>query len=451
MADLTPTAVSNSSNFVTGTGDKTNEVLTDLLANRTETYALLTSIRKQQYSASAPASPNIGDLWRCSTTAGLYVANTTYRWSGTAWVAESIDSISVTARNVVIQGEVTTAGATALFTGSTAALTVQLNASTLPAVFTWMDGNDGDVGQKNYIGAVTANSTTFWSSLPQSSTVYLYVDFDGTSTISGGFSTIAPVYQNYAPSHSSGKHWIDDNAGKCYSSDGASWTQRYRVFVGTVTTDTTKCTAQTIYDYNVLRANVTGLASLNIPLSYLDTDGTLSADSDSKVPTQKAVKTYVDGKTGTSAGQIIQVASTTKTDTFTTNSTSWVDITGMSVNITPSSSSNKVFVQFDLIGINNNTYAAIQLLRNTTPICVGASVGSRTPVSGTLYNGTDNSMILNVSNSVFDSPATTAATTYKLQGIVQGGTLCINRSNGDSDGTGTYRCASTITAMEVKG
>jgi hypothetical protein len=39
--------------------------------------------------------------------------------------------------------------------------------------------------------------------------------------------------------------------------------------------------------------NVTDVAQL--PASYLDTDGSLAANSDSKVPSQKAVKTYADG------------------------------------------------------------------------------------------------------------------------------------------------------------
>lgn len=38
--------------------------------------------------------------------------------------------------------------------------------------------------------------------------------------------------------------------------------------------------------------------SSGIPLSYLDTDGTLAADSDTKVASQKAVKTYVDANAG---------------------------------------------------------------------------------------------------------------------------------------------------------
>jgi hypothetical protein len=43
-------------------------------------------------------------------------------------------------------------------------------------------------------------------------------------------------------------------------------------------------------------------------------------------------------------GKVLQVVSTTKTDTFTTTSTSFTDITGMSVSITPSSASNKILV-----------------------------------------------------------------------------------------------------------
>ena len=51
-----------------------------------------------------------------------------------------------------------------------------------------------------------------------------------------------------------------------------------------------------------------------------------------------------DGLPSGSAGGIIQVKSTTKTDTFTTNSTSFTDITGLSVTITPTRSDNKILV-----------------------------------------------------------------------------------------------------------
>jgi hypothetical protein len=49
-----------------------------------------------------------------------------------------------------------------------------------------------------------------------------------------------------------------------------------------------------------------------------------------------------------------------------------------------------------------------------------------------------------------DSPATTSATTYKLQVLVNAsGTGYLNRTQGDSNAVSTLRTASTITVMEV--
>ena len=48
---------------------------------------------------------------------------------------------------------------------------------------------------------------------------------------------------------------------------------------------------------------------------------------------------------GTYAGKILQVKSTIKTDTFTTTSGSVTDITGLSVAITPASTSIDWFVE----------------------------------------------------------------------------------------------------------
>jgi hypothetical protein len=48
-----------------------------------------------------------------------------------------------------------------------------------------------------------------------------------------------------------------------------------------------------------------------VPLSYLDTDGTLAANSDTKLASQKATKTYVDGKVaGLSWKQAVRAATT---------------------------------------------------------------------------------------------------------------------------------------------
>ena len=245
MADFTPTAVSKSSNFVTGSGgNKTSEIFSDLLANRTELYGLVTDVSEQFFGSTAPSNPNQGLIWRDSAN------GVTKRWNGIAWETDLALALSTSVRNAILQGKVDSNGNPGLFTGSTAALTAQLNATTTPMIVTFMDGNDGISGEKNKIGIVSTDAGTFWSSLPQSSTVFLYIDLSG-STISGGYATTAPKIQTQAPDHAAGLDWIDYNSGKVYNSNGAAWTQKYRVYVGTVTTDTTKVTASNIWSYPI--------------------------------------------------------------------------------------------------------------------------------------------------------------------------------------------------------
>ena len=47
---------------------------------------------------------------------------------------------------------------------------------------------------------------------------------------------------------------------------------------------------------------------------------------------------------GFGGGKILQVLQTVKTDTFTTTSTSFVDVTGLSVSITPATTSSKILI-----------------------------------------------------------------------------------------------------------
>ena len=72
--------------------------------------------------------------------------------------------------------------------------------------------------------------------------------------------------------------------------------------------------------------------------------------------------------TGLSAGKILQVVQTNKQDMTSSSSTSYADISGMSVSITPSSSSNKVLVFFSASISTNNLDAQLKLLRDSTDI-----------------------------------------------------------------------------------
>jgi len=161
--------------------------------------------------------------------------------------------------------------------------------------------------------------------------------------------------------------------------------------------------------------------------------------------------------TTTTAGKILQVVSTTKTDSFTTTSTSYTDITGLSVSITPSSSSSKVYVVVHVNSAATTRYASFRLLRGSTNIAVGTDItGSQEAATFTAGSNTSNSydnlVLRNQSMAVLDTPSTTSATTYKLQGRINYGTgdLYVNRQP-YTDTTSTYvvRTASTIALYEV--
>jgi hypothetical protein len=150
-------------------------------------------------------------------------------------------------------------------------------------------------------------------------------------------------------------------------------------------------------------------------------------------------------------GKVLQVVSTNKTDTFSTASTSFVDVTGLSVSITPSSASNKIMVFVNLyIGgpDSGSSQSMTRLMRTSTAICVGDSAGSRTQASSesglnSVYH------VEPVAINFLDSPSTTSATTYKVQMRVTGNTHYVNRTSDDSDFTYNSRVASTITVMEI--
>jgi hypothetical protein len=149
------------------------------------------------------------------------------------------------------------------------------------------------------------------------------------------------------------------------------------------------------------------------------------------------------------SGQLaVQIVSATKTDTFASSAASWTDITGMTVTITPTNSSNKVFVEVAMAGCSTQYAAHIRLVRNGTAICIGDANGSRERSSCAGPFG-DGNTLRQASISFLDSPATTSAVVYKLQYYAGGSTAYINRSITWSDNNDYTTTASTITATEM--
>ena len=149
-------------------------------------------------------------------------------------------------------------------------------------------------------------------------------------------------------------------------------------------------------------------------------------------------------------GKILQVVSTTKNDTFTTNSENdYVDITGLSVAITPVATSSKILVLWHIAGSsgNNNTgMTRYRAFRGSTAISVGSGQGSRTVITGTFRDTYNNQGIGTEDGHIVDSPNTTSAVTYK---IGTQGPAYINRSLYNENNDNGKTSASTITVMEI--
>lgn len=158
---------------------------------------------------------------------------------------------------------------------------------------------------------------------------------------------------------------------------------------------------------------------------------------------------YYDGAAWLAlGGKVGQVVSTTKSDTFSTTSTSFADITGMSVTITPTSATSTVLVLVSSnIGISGNIVATQRLVRGSTTIFAGTAAGTR-PLGFAMAAIVEATQIFGASAVFLDSPATTSATTYKTQMMVNSGTAYINRNGRDTDGLDP-RLASSITAIEI--
>lgn len=150
---------------------------------------------------------------------------------------------------------------------------------------------------------------------------------------------------------------------------------------------------------------------------------------------------------------VVQIKSTTKSDTFSMSSSTFADVTGLSVSITPTSASNNVLI-FGALSAGNNTNNSVsvypRLMRDSTAIGLGDAAGSRRRITSNASFLDNNSNMTTIPFMYLDSPATTSATTYKIQVSAQTtNTIYVNRTNDDSDSDVYPRAISTITVMEV--
>ena len=158
------------------------------------------------------------------------------------------------------------------------------------------------------------------------------------------------------------------------------------------------------------------------------------------------------------AGSILQVVSTTKTDSFSASvgaTPAVVAVTGLSATITPSSTSSKILVMVTsaINSTNSNFFKAVLYKDGSPSGFIGDTASNRHRTSIGINGGVSASSETNVSLTFLDSPNTTSAITYDLRvGTTSfSDTVYVNRSQTDTDVNSFSRSASSITLMEVAG
>jgi hypothetical protein len=157
---------------------------------------------------------------------------------------------------------------------------------------------------------------------------------------------------------------------------------------------------------------------------------------------------YIASATATS-GSVLQVVQGTSSTQSSTSSATLTDM-GLSATITPKATSSKVLVTATFhIGFGasaDDTFYS--LIRGSTAIGIGS--GSATSSSAYLRgNASANQTlpIIPVTITFLDSPATTSATTYKIQWATRVDIIYLNRRGADTN----FGTLSTITVQEIAG
>jgi len=157
------------------------------------------------------------------------------------------------------------------------------------------------------------------------------------------------------------------------------------------------------------------------------------------------------------AGSVLQVVSTAKTDVYSAGvSGAGVftgDVTGLTVTVTPTSSTSKVLVTVYVDASQSvDALTMVKLMRDGADTdFIGDADGARVRASsGRIFS--INSLTHKHSFTYLDSPATTSAVTYSIRIATNAATtIFVNRSGNDPNNSSTSRSASSITVMEVAG
>ena len=199
----------------------------------------------------------------------------------------------------------------------------------------------------------------------------------------------------------------------------------------------------------------TGVFTISSPATSTDRTLTLPDEAGTIITTAGVPSSAMP------AGSVLQVVQAVKTDLQSISSSAYVDVSGLSVSITPSSATSKILVSVTTTYASSHateTYAAFKCLRDSTAIGIStAGTGANRNAS---FGGSTNTpsgynpySMNAVSWEYLDSPATTSATIYKVQACGSSGypIVIINRTGASGNTDYVTGVTSTITVKEIAG
>jgi len=207
-------------------------------------------------------------------------------------------------------------------------------------------------------------------------------------------------------------------------------------------------------------ANLTALPAANLT----GTLPALSAASLTSIPAANIVGVCTSGLTKTGGfGKIVQVVSTTKTNTASnsTASSAWWSYTDTSlrVSITPTSATNKILIMgVTSISVDSQQYLMVRLEKDGSRLndANGDQDGNKSRVfCGTWYSPetTPQTTYPTFMVQYLDTAGNTSSRYYNFGFAHTSGatrTMYLNASGRTTDNFATMLCASTITAIEIE-
>ena len=213
--------------------------------------------------------------------------------------------------------------------------------------------------------------------------------------------------------------------------------------------DSTSTTSSVLASTPTATKSAYDLAAAAVPKSTVTTAGDVIYATGSAAVTRLGIGTAGDVLTvaagvpswaAPAGGAVVQVKQATTSTAVTSTSGTYAD-TGLTVDITPTSASNKILVMVSQYCFCDNPVSVyesavkLRLNRGATAIYNDGKFAWYNYKGG----GTSQTTGITINYTYLDSPATTSTTTYKTQFAFYAGTATVNR---DSN-------AATITVMEV--